>query len=533
MNLFLSVRHHSRAAALGLCALVALAACGAPAPAHSGRLVYGLTLAPSGIDPHVNASSELGIPLTSVYDTLVYQDPASGQFVPGLAESWTISNDGKTYTFKLRRDVKFHDGEPFNAQAVKTTLDRIVNPETKSQKAAVMLGPYERAEVLDDYTIALHLKEPFAPLLDSLSQVYTGIASPKALAQWGQDYQMHQVGTGPFKFVEYVPKDHLTLARNPDYTWGPKVLAHRGPAYLDEIVFKFYEDPATRALALESGQVQVMGEMPPQDAERLAADKRFVLHAVQVPGEPLQFFLNTQRPPTDDLRVRQALLYATDRAAIVQAIFRGQSPVAYGPLTASTLGFDPALRSLYPHDLAKAQALLDEAGWTDTDGDGRRDKAGQALRVEGVMMGFGFVPEVAQLLQAQWKEAGVELATQLVPYGTLLQAGREGTANVLPFLISGSDPDVLRPFYHSKGTFNWAKVSDAQLDEWLIQAASSGDWEARRKLYAQTQQRIMELALLVPVRDYVNLNMANAQVKGLRYDARGWFPWLVDVQLSE
>lgn len=508
------------------------AACASPTPAHSGRLVYGLTLAPSGIDPHINASSELGIPLTSVYDTLVYQDPASGQFVPGLAESWTISDDGRIYTFKLRRDVKFHDGEPFNAQAVKVTLDRIVNPETKSQKAVFMLGPYDRAEVIDEYTIAIHLKEPFAPLLDSLSQVYTGIASPKALAQWGAEYQMHQAGTGPFKFVEYVPKDHLTLARNPDYTWGPRVFAHRGPAYLDEIVFKFYEDPATRALALESGAVHIMGEMPPQDAERLAADKRFVLYPVAIPGQPLQFFLNTTRPPTDDLRVRQALLYATDRAAIVQAIFRNKSPVACGPLSAATLGFDPSVRSLYPYDLARAQALLQEAGWQDTNGDGLRDKNGQPLRIEAVVMGFGSVPEVIQLLQAQWRQAGVELTSQVAPYGTMLQAGREGTVNMISFLTSNSDPDGLRPFYHSQGGQNFAKIADAQLDEWLQQAAADNDWNSRRQLYARVQQRVMELALIVPVRDYVNLNMASSQVKGLRYDARGWFPWLVDVQVE-
>ncbi len=512
---------------------ITLVACAAPTPPPGGRLVYGLTLAPSGIDPHINASSELGIPLTSVYDTLVYQDPATGQFVPGLAESWTISDDGQVYTFKLRRDVRFHDGEPFNAQAVKTTLDRIVNPETKSQKAVFMLGPYDQAQVVDEYTIAIYLKEPFAPLLDSLSQVYTGIASPKALAQWGADYQMHQVGTGPFKFVEYVPKDHLTLARNPDYTWGPKVFAHRGPAYLDEIVFKFYEDSATRALALEAGEVHVIGEMPPQDVERLANDRRFVLHAVPIPGQPLQFFLNTQRSPTDELRVRQALLYATDRAAIVKAIFRDRSPVAGGPLAAATLGFDPAVKSFYLYDLTKAQALLDEAGWKDTNGDGVRDKNGQPLRIEAAVMGFGFVPEVAQLLEAQWRQAGIELATQVVPYGTMLQAGREGSVNMISFLISNSDPDGLRPFYYSQGAQNWSKVADAQLDEWLLQAAASSKWDSRRQAYGLVQQRVMELALIVPIRDYVNLNMASAQVKGLRYDARGWFPWLVDVQLSK
>ena len=238
------------------------------------KLIYGLTLAPSGIDPHVNASSELGIPLTSVYDPLVWRAP-SGEFVPGLAESWEISEDGTEYTFYLRSDVTFHDGMPFDAKAVQVNLERIVDPETKSQKAAFMIGPYEGCEIVDDYAVKVRMSEPFAPFLDALSQVYLGMASPAALEKWRADYQFHQVGTGPFIFKEYVPKDHLTLVRNPDYNWGPSFFQHRGPAYLEEIKFRFYEEPATRAPALESVDVHIVGEIPPQDVARLEADGRF------------------------------------------------------------------------------------------------------------------------------------------------------------------------------------------------------------------------------------------------------------------
>jgi len=515
-----------------VCALllaVSLVGC-APRPATLQRLVYGLTLAPTGIDPHVNASSELGIPLTSVYDTLVYQDPTTGQFAPGLAESWKISDDGKTYTFTLRRDVKFHDGTPFNASAVKANLDRISNPATLSQKAVFMLGPFDRAQVADEWTIVVHLKQPFAPLLDSLSQVYLGIASPAALDKWGKDYQLHQVGTGPFIFKEYAPKDHLTLVRNPDYRWGSSFWENRGPAYLEEITFRFYEDPATRALALESGQAHVMGEVPPQDVDRLTAGQ-FTLHAVTIPGQPLQLFLNTRRPPTDDLRVRQALLYATDRASIAKTIFRDKSPIAFGPLTAATVGCDPSLKSLYPFDPDKARQLLDDAGWR-VGPDGIRQKDGQRLKVDAVLMSFGFVPETAQLLQAQWAQVGVEFKTQLVPYGTLLQAGHDGAVNAIPFLLSGSDPDLLRQFFRSEASFNFARVSDAELDAVLDKAVTLANPNDRASLYADAQRRIMAQALIVPIRDYANLNVAAKSVAGLRYDARGWFPLLSNVKLT-
>lgn len=137
-------------------------------------LTYGLTLAISGIDPHLNASSELGIPLASVYDTLLFRDPETGEFVPGLAESWSISNDGLSYEFHLRQDVVFHDGTPFNAEAVRANIEYILNPDNHSQKAAAMLGPLQTVEVVDDATLNFHLSEPYAPLLDSLAQVYLG-----------------------------------------------------------------------------------------------------------------------------------------------------------------------------------------------------------------------------------------------------------------------------------------------------------------------------------------------------------------------
>nr|HID13173.1 hypothetical protein [Anaerolineae bacterium] len=282
-----------------------LVGCGAAPP--SGRIVYGLTLAPSGIDPHVNASSELGIPLTSVYDTLVYQDPETGELLPGLAERWEVSDDGLVYTFHLRQDVTFHDGTPFNAEAVRFNLERITSPDLASQKARFMLGPYEQTVVVNEYTAQIHLSEPFAPLLDSLSQVYLGMASPAAVEQWGDEYQLHQVGSGPFIFAEYVPGDHLLLRRNPDYAWGPSVYQHK-TAQVEEIEFRFFTDPATRSPALETGEADVMGEIPPQDAARLEASDDFRIEAVAIPGASLMFFVNTARPPLDDLRVRRALL---------------------------------------------------------------------------------------------------------------------------------------------------------------------------------------------------------------------------------
>ena len=496
------------------------------------QITYGLTLAPSGIDPHVNASSELGIPLTSVYDTLVYQDPESGAFVPGLAEKWDISDDGLVYTFYLKKGVTFHDGTPFDAQAVRFNLERITSPDLASQKARFMLGPYERTEIVDDYTVRIILSAPYAPLLDSLSQVYLGMASPTAVEKWGDEYQLHQVGTGPFKFVEYVPGDHLTLQRNPDYAWGPPVYQHK-TARVDQVTFRFFTDPATRSPALETGEADIMGEIPPQDAARLEQSANFYLQTVALPGASLMMFINTSRPPLDDLQVRQALLYGTDRETLVATIFRNTSPVAYGPLTAVTWGYDPDVQRYYPYDPAQARALLEGAGWTDSDGDGIRDKEGAPLKLDMVLMGWGYMPEIGQLLTSQWADLGIAVESRVVSYPEALEIAGDGTHHLIPFTLSGSDPDILRKFFHSQALFNWSLVNDPQMDAWLEQAARTSDPAQRTALYSHIQKRVMDQALVIPLRDYVNLNGVNERVQGLRFDIRGWFPWLIDVTVKE
>ncbi|HDQ74234.1 MAG TPA: ABC transporter substrate-binding protein [Chloroflexi bacterium] len=504
---------------------------GCQTAAESTRIVYGLTLAPSGIDPHLNASSELGIPLTSVYDTLVYRDPQTDEFVPGLAERWDISDNGRIYTFHLRQDVTFHDDTPFNAEAVHFNLARITDPALQSQKARFMLGPYGHAEVLGEYTIQIHLTEPFAPLLDTLSQVYLGIASPAAVEKWGDEYQLHQVGTGPYVFAEYAPGDRLLLKRNPDYAWGPALYQHE-TAQVDEIEFRFFTDPATRSPALETGGADVMGEIPPQDAARLEESADFRVEKVAIPGVSLIVFMNTQRPPLDDVRVRQALLYGADREAVVSTIFKDTSPVAYGPLAANTWGYEPAIRDDYPYQPDQAVQLLEEAGWVDTDGDGIRDREGQPLRLDFYLMGWGHMPEIGQLLAAQWADLGVEVDSQVVSYPEAMQVAGEGAHHLIPFNLSGSDPDILSTFFHSQAAFNWAGIEDFELDNWLETAAQTLEPERRKEHYSQVQIQVMEEALVIPIRDYVNLNGVNQRVQGLRFDSQGWFPWLIDVTVD-
>jgi peptide/nickel transport system substrate-binding protein len=509
---------------------MALSGCGASI-SKPKVLHYGLTLAPSGIDPQINASSELGIPLSSVYDTLVYRTD-TGTFVPGLAESWTVSADATQYVFTLRRDVRFQDGTPFNAAAVKANLERILDPANKSQKARGMLGPLQSVRVNDEYVVELDLSRPFSPLLDSLSQVYTGMASPTAIEKWGADYQFHQVGTGPFRFVEYTAGDHLTLERNSDYAWAPTVYQQK-TAGVDRIEFRFYTDPATRAPALLSGAADVMGEVQPRDADQLKATGQYAIVAVPIPGQPLQFFFQTLRAPTDSLEVREALTLAVDRKAIVSTIFGDYSPVATGPLTAVTWGAQPVVPA-DAYDLGQARVLLDRQGWIDANGDGIREKEGRPLRLKMIVPSWGMAPQVALMLQQQWGAVGVSVeAVQAASNTDLVHALTLGEYNLIAYTTAGTDPDFLRSMFRSDGALNWSFVRSDALDQWLDDATLTQDANRRLDDYRQIQSEIAQQCLILPIRDYTNVNVAKTKVRGLHYSAQGWFPVLIDVSLVD
>jgi peptide/nickel transport system substrate-binding protein len=525
-----------------LCCLVVVAAAvlilrdGSDSETSGGnRIVYGLTLIPSGFDPHIHISSELGIPFFSVYDTLVYRHPQQLNFVPGLAERWEMSPDGLSWTFYLRQGVKFHDGEPFNAQAVGVNLDRIMNPDNASGKARALLGTYTGYTIVDDYTITLHLSEPYAPLLDGLSQVYLGIASPKALAEYTKNtYQWHQVGTGPYKLVEMVPREKIVLQRNEDYWGGPVFYADVTPQSVDTIEFRFYQDSPTRSLALESGEVQMIGELLPTDAELLIGNPTLRIYRVPVSGTPQQLFFNTQLAPTDDVNVRQALLYGTNRTAIIDAVFQGQSPVAYGPLVSVMKPFyDPSVESMYPYDPDYARSLLGGAGYTDTNGDGMLERDGVPLKLTMTFAPWNQMADVAQLIQSQWHDLGIDLNLDQVPdFPTLSSRQQEGNYNLIGFYDFGTDPSILNQFYLSDGANNWSHFSDEELDNWLHEGVRQTADEARVPVYQSAQQRIMEQAVVLPIREYVNLDGASAKLDGVIFSAQGWWPLLRNLQLN-
>ncbi|MCZ7546646.1 MAG: ABC transporter substrate-binding protein [Anaerolineae bacterium] len=324
------------------------------------------------------------------------------------------------------------------------------------------------------------------------------------------------------------------LERNPDYAWAPSIYQNQGVPRVERIEFRFFTDPPTRALALESGDVQIVGELLPTDAELMAGNTRVQVYPVPIPGQPLQFHLNTQRWPTNDLTVRRALLLGTNRAEIVDSVFQGFSQVAHGPLSAVTAYYEPALADGYRFDFAQARAMLEGIGFVDTDGDRVLDFEGRPLKLDVVIPSWGLLSQVAQLLEAQWEALGADVHVVQVPSFTALQAAADTNEyNAIALNFFGVDPSLLDQFFLSNAPLNWSRVADLDLDLLLAEGTHASDPERRRSVYSETQRRIMDLALIIPIRDYVNLNGATADLQGLHFDAYGFYPILTDLRRAE
>ena len=311
-------------------------------------VTVGMQLEPPGLDPTAGAASAIReVTYANIYEGLTRID-AKGEVQPALAESWTISPDGLTYTFKLIHGVKFHDGTPFDCSIVKFSYDRAVAPgSVNAQKQ--LFEPIASTDCPDANTAVVKLKRPTALFLFNMGWGDAVMISPKS----ADSNKTHPVGTGPFLFKQWIPGDRVELERNKDY-WGaqPKLAA---------VTFKFTADAAAATAAVLAGDIDAFPAFPaPEAVDQFKADKRFAVHIGTTEGKTI-LALNNARKPLDDVRVRRALAYAIDRKAVIDGAQSG-----YGaPIGSHYTPGDPGyidLTGVYPYDPAKAKALLAEAG---------------------------------------------------------------------------------------------------------------------------------------------------------------------------
>ncbi len=498
--------------------------------AAGGEITVGLDFEPDNLDPHVTPYAVAHTVMMNIYDPLVWRDN-EGAFQPGLAETWEVSEDGTEFTFHLREGVTFHDGTPFDAEAVKFNFDRIADPATQSGFASTLLGPYDHSEVVDPLTVKVVFSAPAPGFLDGASQAFLGMVSPTAAQASGPDFGRNPVGTGFMKFVEWAPQDHITLERNADYAWAPPIFGHEGPAYLDRVTFRFYAEGPTRLAALQAGDADVIDNVLNSDLLLLEGDSAFGVLRADAIGLPIVILLNTNAAPTNDVAVRQAINFALDRQQVVDiAMFGGAQP-ATGPLAPGTPYYSAEVEGLYPFDLAKAAEVLDAAGWTMGDG-GIREKDGTPLVISWAVTPWD--APWAELVQAQLTQIGADIQITQMADAAALEAMIADEINMYSTAWASSDPVVLSTVFHSSnidGGSALTKYADPDLDAFLESGESSIDEAARTEAYAGAQRLIMEQAIIAPVSLWPQHVAYASDVTGLGRDFRNYL-WLYDAAVA-
>jgi peptide/nickel transport system substrate-binding protein len=510
-------------------------------PQSGGDLVMANWDEPISLDP-VNINGPGLNAMNMVYDRLVMVGKdATGnlQWFPALADSWEQAPDGLSYTFHLKPNVGFHDGTPFNAQAVQFNLDRATAPDVKGIFQINIAGPYDHTEVVDDLTAKVVLKQPFAPFMTAIADGFYGMVSPTAVQKYGQDYDHNPVGTGPFTFVEWADKSHVTVQNNPNYQWASSIFQHQGPAYLNSVSVRLIPDSTIRMTTVETGEVNVAVDIPPEELDRLRGDSNLTVIANPASGEPGWIEINTPHMPVDDARVRQAIMWTVNPVELSNVLYKGAYPPAYTPIQPGTFGHDDSLADVYPNrpDKSKAMDLLDQAGWT-MGSNGIRQKNGQNLEttINIVSASIQALPiKMAELVQAELKDVGITFTPKQFDTAALFQELLAASEMMTYAWGTSPDPDSLRALLHSSfiGNSVTQRVGyrDPHLDQLLEQGSQEQDNTKRLGIYHDIQQLMMQQALTIPMWYRLDTFLTRSNVNGFIVEPYG-YPQLYDAWMA-
>ncbi|QLG38653.1 MULTISPECIES: ABC transporter substrate-binding protein [unclassified Paenibacillus] len=501
--------------------------------AEGGNLTYALATSPDTLDPHRSGLAVTVRAIRTIYDNLVVQLP-DGSIKPWLAKEWSVSEDGKSYTFKLREDVKFHDGTPFNAEAVKFNLDRVIDPTTKAANSLALIRPYSSSEVIDEYTIKVNLEQPSQAFLGNLSQALLGIVSPTAAKKYGDQLGKNPVGTGPYTFVKWDENADIVVAKNRDYNWAPATVENEGAPHIDTITFKIVPEEATRIGSVQSKQVLAAETVPPQNIAALKNDPNQQLLQANTVGLPYTLFFNLRKAPWDDVKVRQAVQSAVDVESIVKTLYLGNYERAWSALSPGILGYDASLEGSINPDINKANQLLDEQGWI-KGADGIREKDGKKLTLHYVDGSPNREKrnDIAAIIQQQLKQVGIAVEVEITKdVATVIYQNWDydlyGNSQV------NSDPNALYAFYHTSAEGErptLSGLSDPKIDKLLEQGAVETDSDKRVDIYNQIQQYLIEQAVILPIYVFPYTVAASKSVQGIKFDSLG-YPLFNDVRIQ-
>jgi peptide/nickel transport system substrate-binding protein len=472
----------------GLALGVGAAGLGRRAHAQATRRPGGTLTIVGGIDvdsmdPHINTFSDGAAFRGLVYDSLVSLNERS-ELEQGLAKSQTVSSDGLMYTFTLEQNVKFHDGLPFDARAVKLCFDRVSDPNRKTA-AGRQLSVIAKTDVVDPYTVRVTLKKPYQPFLRNIAYGGGDIASNKTFEEWEKNPRGAPIGTGPYKFESWRRDDRLSLVRNPQY--------FKGAPAPERVVWRVAPEESVRVTMLKTGEADVVLRVPPHEVASLRGDPKLdVLKTDTL--RSVYLYLNQAHPPFDNRLVRQAVNYAIDRQGIVDGVLQGAGAPSYSILGPAVFGYHPVRK--YTYDPRKAREMLETAKFDFT----------RTVRMFGPEGRYVRDKQVMQAIQAQLGAIGVKADVQLfgdfgIYTSTLAQVDKWDMG-----MYGWSPPDgdadfgmylVLHGQYKGAGCCNFSQFQHREVDALLDQGRSEPDAAKRVAIYRKVQEIVIEEAAVL------------------------------------
>ena len=502
-------------------------------PKQGGTIAIAVDQEPPTLDPLASPSAITFTMTTSASESLLFMTDQR-ELKPWLAESYEAAPDGMAVTFKLRQDVTFQDNTPFNATAVKWNFDRIVDPNFKTGASLSTLSGYTSTDVVDDYTVKVNFKSPSAPFLNYSASPFLVFLSPEGTQKQGTAVTTTPITTGPYQFTEYVAKDHAKMVRWDGYKRKAPWADHDGPGFVDSITWRFVPEAATRSTTVETGEVQVATPITsPQDITRFQSSKDVKIQKANWVGVPLSMLLNTQKAPTDDLKVRQAINQAIDKQSMINTLLAETGEEAFGYLAAAMLSV-PELKTIYPFDLNKANQLLDDAGWTKSSGD-IRSKDGEPLKIilNTIDYGGGADP-TSEFIQGQLRLAGIDVQIKAQARAPFYEDNYNGATHATTIFLRTGEYDAIYSLFNSKyigANFNWSRLNDPDLDAMLEQGRQEMDATKRKQLYVDLEKKLMAIAPGVPLVDQYSVWALRSNVSGLKFNGFT-YPIVSDLSLS-
>ena len=470
--------------------MAAALAVAAPAAAQTppNVLVVGQIAEPGSLDPHVSTAANDFRIVRNIFDGLVRNKPGTLEIEPALATDWTISEDGLEYVFTLREGVTFHDGSPFNAEAVKFNFDRMLDENhpyanTGPFPLSFFFASVENVEAVDDSTVKFTLNEPYAPFLSNLASPTGLLVSPAAVEQHGAEFSRNPVGTGPFKFEEWQSNSRVVVSRNHAY-WD-------GAPPLEAVIFRPITDANTRVAEMLSGGIDLLLEPPPDNVAQFRDDPGFVVNETVGP-HVWYVMLNMREGVFADERVRQAVNYAVNKQSLVEDVLQGTADISAGPIPpAFNWAYNPDIDP-YPYDPDKARELIAEAGAEGAQVTFLVTESGSGM-LDPVPMGTA--------IQADLAAVGLDVSIRTYEWNTFLaevNPGLEGKADMAEMAWMTNDPDTL-PYltlrtaaFPEDGGFNSSYYSNEEVDQLLDRARTETDQDVRADLYRQVQTIVHE-----------------------------------------